>query len=58
MDGKFVSYSYRFPKETEDDLTYIYFDNRDADFKPRVCEMEDEFISLVNDLEVGPSGTE
>ena len=55
MDGRFVSYSYKFPGETEEELSYIYFDNLDAEFKPRVCEMEDEFISLANDLKVRKS---
>lgn len=50
MDGKFVSLSYVFPGEREDELIYIYFDDLYPEFAPRVCEMEDEFISLANDL--------
>ena len=31
-------------------MIYIYFDDLNPEFAPRVCEMEDEFISLANDL--------
>jgi hypothetical protein len=49
MDGKFVSLSYIFGAN-EYEFIYIYFDELDSEFAPRVCEMEDEFISLANDL--------
>jgi hypothetical protein len=57
MDGKFVSLSYKFPGEQEEELIYIYFDELDSEFAPRVCEMEDEFISLANDLGVRRSSS-
>ena len=56
MDGTFVSLSFKFPGEDEDELIYIYFDDLDPEFVPRVCEMEDEFISLASDLKARQSG--
>lgn len=57
LDGHLIALSYRFTVEDgdddddEDELIYIYFDEVDKSFPPRVCELQDELASLVNDLQ-------
>ena len=50
LDGKLVIVAYTFDTEGEDKLDYIYFDNLDERWVPRVCTNPDEMASLVNDL--------
>jgi hypothetical protein len=54
IDGRLVIFSFRWVDEDDEDdeeLIYIYFDEVESDFPPRVCEMQDELVSLVNDLQ-------
>jgi hypothetical protein len=50
LDGKLVVVTYTFDVKEEDELAYIYFDEVDKGWMPRVCEHQDEMANLVNDL--------
>lgn len=50
LDGELVVVAYTFDTKGEDRLAYIYFDDLDERWMPRVCTNQDEMASLVNDL--------
>ena len=56
LDGKLVVVAYTFDTTGPDELAYVYFDELDKRWMPRVCTDQDEMASLVNDLRYRNSG--